>query len=90
MRDRIIPTLVTLVAGAVTCIIDIYRKADLLPSLKRLLLVLIIFYIIGLIAKTIIMKVHEYRPNIEEETEVESLGDIGDATENINVIINDK
>lgn len=90
MRDRIIPALVTLIAGAVTCIIDIYRNAKLLPSLKRLLLVLIIFYIIGLIAKAIIKKVFEYKPNIEEEMEVESNGDKGDTTENNNVNIPEK
>lgn len=55
MRERYIPALIMLIAGAITCILDIYRKADLLPSLKRLLLVLIIFYIIGLLAKEIIM-----------------------------------
>lgn len=56
MREKYIPALIMLIAGAITCILDIYRKADLLPSLKRLLLVLIIFYIIGLIAKEIITK----------------------------------
>lgn len=56
MRDRFIPALITLTAGAITCIFDIYHKVDLLTSLKRLLLVLIIFYIIGLIAAAIIRK----------------------------------
>jgi p-aminobenzoyl-glutamate transporter AbgT len=59
MRDRLLPALIMLIAGAVTCIIDIYHKADLLSSLKRLLFVLIIFYVLGLIAKAIIIKVLE-------------------------------
>ena len=46
MRDRLIPPLITLIAGAVVCIIDIYHKTELLLSLKRLLIVLIVFYII--------------------------------------------
>jgi flagellar biosynthesis/type III secretory pathway M-ring protein FliF/YscJ len=74
MRDRYIPAFITLLAGAITCIVDIYRKANLLSSLKRLLLVLIIFYIIGLIARAIIRKVLDAKPNrsdqdIEDNTE---------------------
>jgi len=56
MRERQLPALIMLLAGAITCIFDIYRKAELLPSLKRLLAVLIIFYILGLIAREIITK----------------------------------
>lgn len=67
MRDRFIPALITLIAGALTCIIDIYYKSDLLSSLKRLLLVLIVFYVIGLIAKAIINKVLIYKPEIPDE-----------------------
>lgn len=74
MRDRYIPALITLLAGAITCIIDIYRKAELLPSLKRLLVVLIIFYIIGLISRAIIRKVLE--PKLES-----SDNEIGDNPE---------
>lgn len=72
MRDRYIPALITLLAGAITCIIDIYRKAELLPSLKRLLLVLIIFYIIGLIARAIFRNVLEAKSNTSDENEEEN------------------
>ncbi len=75
MRDRYIPAFITLIAGAITCIIDIYRKAELLPSLKRLLLVLIIFYIIGIISRAIIRKVLEPAPSTTKE-------ESGDLTEN--------
>lgn len=68
MRDRYIPPLITLTAGAVTCIFDIYRKADLLDSLKRLLLVLIIFYIIGLIAMAVIRKTLEPKNKIDNKS----------------------
>ena len=72
MRIRYIPALITLLAGAITCIIDIYRRAELLPSLKRLLLVLIIFYIIGLIARPIFRNVLEAKSNTSDEDEEEN------------------
>lgn len=75
MRERFIPALITLIAGAVTCIIDIYRKADLLSSLKRLLLVLVIFYMIGLAAKAIIKKVTRIQPKNESEATEDESGD---------------
>ncbi len=75
MRERFIPALITLIAGAVTCIIDIYRKADLLSSLKRLLLVLVIFYMIGLAAKAIINRVTRVEPQNESEAAENESGD---------------
>lgn len=66
MGDRLLPALITLIAGAITCIIDIYRKAELLSSLKRLLLVLIVFYIIGLIARGVIRKTLEPKRTTED------------------------
>ena len=59
MRNRYIPAFIMLIAGAITCFFDIYHKADLLTSLKRLFLVLIIFYIIGLIARSIVKKTNQ-------------------------------
>lgn len=67
MRDRYIPAFVMLIAGAITCILDIYNKTELLTSLKRLFWVLIIFYIIGLIARVIINKVVTYRPKTDNQ-----------------------
>ncbi len=75
MRDRYMPALVTLIAGAITCIIDIYRKADLLPSLKRLLLVIIIFYIISIMSRAIIRRVIEYKPDTSDEDKEDEAGD---------------
>jgi len=77
------PALIMLIAGAITCIIDIYRKVELLTGLKRLLIVLVIFYIIGLIARKIIVKTMESRQKAgtadtgsitadESETEVQN------------------
>ncbi len=56
MKEKYIPALIMLIAGAVTSILDIINKVELLSSLKRLLFVLILFYIIGLIVKAILKK----------------------------------
>lgn len=54
MKLRYIPAFITLLAGIITCMISIIRQDEILSSLKTLLLVLIIFYIIGLIARNIL------------------------------------
>ncbi|HWT76783.1 MAG TPA: hypothetical protein VN258_18950 [Mobilitalea sp.] len=54
MRDRYIPPFITLIAGAITSIINIVNKVELVTGLKRLLIVIIIFYFIGLITKEVI------------------------------------
>ena len=57
MRERYIPAIIMLLAGAITSVINIINKVERVAGLKRLLLVIIIFYFIGLIAKAIIVKV---------------------------------
>lgn len=57
MRTRYIPAGVMLVAGAVTCIISIVQKQETVVALKTLLVVLILFYIIGLITKILVDKI---------------------------------
>ena len=54
MRIKYLPAITMLAAGAIVSIYDVIHKTELYTALKRLLLVLIIFYIIGLIAKSII------------------------------------
>ncbi|HKL79837.1 MAG TPA: hypothetical protein VJ888_05305 [Mobilitalea sp.] len=73
MKQRYIPPLIMLIAGALTCILDIINKVELITSLKRLLIVLIIFYFIGIIAKAIIIKVTEPKlEGLKEEPKEES------------------
>lgn len=55
MRERYIPPLIMLIAGAITSILNIVNKVELVSGLKRLLVVIIIFYIIGLITKAIVI-----------------------------------
>lgn len=54
MKERYIPAFIMLIAGAITSIINIVNKVELVDGLKRLLLVIVIFYFVGLITKLII------------------------------------
>lgn len=56
MGSQVIPAIIVLIAGVVTSIINIVNQVELVPALKRLLLVMVIFYFIGQIAKAIIQK----------------------------------
>ncbi len=73
MLLQYLPQLVMLLAGAVTCIISIVMKFEVLHSLEILLGVLLGFYAVGLIAQKIIRKTIEEPENKEEEREVEKI-----------------
>lgn len=73
---RYFPVITMLTAGAVTCIVSIANDMDKLLSLILLLGVLIVFYIIGMIARGIIMKVME-TGGIKEEEDIET-GEAGE------------
>ena len=72
MRERYIPALVMLLAGAVTSIINIVNKVKVFDGLKRLLIVLVLFYIVGLIIKAIIVNTIINAPKKGEELQQES------------------
>ncbi|MSS62986.1 hypothetical protein [Velocimicrobium porci] len=59
MQERYIPAITMLSAGAIVCIFCIIKKVDTLYALKLLLGMLVLFYIVGLIAKRIIRKINE-------------------------------
>lgn len=59
MRNRYIPAFTMLSAGAIVSIFCIIKKMDVLYSLKLLLAMLIVFYLIGLVAKKVIGKIQE-------------------------------
>lgn len=74
MRERYIPALVMLLAGAITSIINIVNKVNVNIGLGRLLIVLILFYFVGIIIKAIIVRTIINAPKkgdelTEEETE---------------------
>ncbi len=56
MRERYIPAIVMLFAGAITSILNIVNKIDPIQGLIRLLIILILFFIVGLIIKTVIVR----------------------------------
>lgn len=84
MKIIYIPATVTLTAGLITCIICIINQYDIIYSLELLLATIIIFYIIGTIAKSIIMKTIRETNTDTEATEAEEdlgLGEFGEETE---------
>lgn len=80
MKKEWIPASVMLTAGAITIFLCIYRGYDTLFSLKRLLLVLIIFLIIGKFAQKALIKIEEATPPPEDgdEKKAEENADGGD------------
>ena len=84
MKTEYISKVITLLAGAVVCIISIVRHMDTTYSLEILLAALIIFYIIGCITRRIIEKVmtsNRFIKEVTDETEKVQDGseDTGDA-----------
>jgi hypothetical protein len=67
MRERFIPAIVMLLAGAITSVINILNKVNVEDGLKRLLLVLVIFYFVGLVIKAIIVRTVINAPKKGEE-----------------------
>lgn len=57
MKTEYIPKVITLLAGAIVCIVSIVKHMDTTYSLEILLAVLIVFYLIGCLARLIIEKV---------------------------------
>lgn len=59
MEGKNIPPIITLTASMTACVICILRRASLYTTLKIVLLVMIIFYIIGRIAQKILVKIDQ-------------------------------
>lgn len=70
MKTKCVPAIMTLSAGLIDCIISIYCHLDSLAFLKRLLLVLILFYLIGWILQFILdIGIQKMEDKIEDEEE---------------------
>ena len=88
MRTRYIPAGVMLVAGAVTCIVSIVQNQDIVKSLITLLVVLILFYVIGLVAKFFIEKILKdlkENKNLQQPDEDDTSNDSEKNSENVSV-----
>ena len=88
MKTEYIPKVITLLAGAVVCIVSIINHMDTTYSLEVLLAALIIFYIIGCVTRRIIEKVitgnrfvKEVNDEIIKEAEEENAGQQEENTE---------
>ena len=51
MKRKYIPLILMLVAGAVTCIINLIQNKSILGQLTSMLIVLVVFYILGSVLK---------------------------------------
>lgn len=71
MKSNYIPKVVTLLAGAVVCVISIVRHMDVTYSLEILLATLIIFYILGVVAQKIVMWVERSNRFIQQQRDKE-------------------
>jgi len=56
MKTRFIPALITLIAAACVSIRNVITKVEPKEGLKVLLITIIVFYIVGLIAKSVITR----------------------------------
>lgn len=56
MKFRFVPVIIMLIAGLAACIVCIVYNRSVIDTMKITLIVLIIFYIIGVIAKKIFDK----------------------------------
>lgn len=72
MKLEFVPKFITLSAGAVVCIITIVKDMDVTYSLEVLLATLVIFYIIGLLAKKVIQKVMDGNMFVKRQKAEES------------------
>lgn len=57
MEGKNIPPIITLSAAMIACLICIFRGATLYNTLKIVLLVMLIFYVIGRIVQKILIKI---------------------------------
>jgi len=57
VEGKNIPPFITLTAAMIACVICIMRRASLYTTLKIVLLVMVIFFIIGRIAQKILVKI---------------------------------
>ncbi|WP_099468853.1 hypothetical protein [Konateibacter massiliensis] len=68
-RIKLLPIIIMLTAGLITCVISFVKGFDNIYALTALLIVLVSFYIIGLIARTVIIKICFPKPKEEEGEE---------------------
>lgn len=83
MRTNYVPAIIMLLAGLIDSVISIYYKLDLLTYTKRLLLVLVIFYILGIVVKIVLDKYLVLMDDSQTEQTSEENHDEDNPMENI-------
>jgi len=83
MNTKNVPALIVLSAGLVDCIVSIYYGLEFGAFIKRLLFVLVIFYILGIGVKILFDKFFPIMSEEEMETEEELLDNEDETLENI-------
>lgn len=73
MKTNYVPAIIMLIAGLIDSVMSIYYRLNLYDFTKRLLLVLVIFYILGIVVKIILdinfPKENELQDEIDAATE---------------------
>lgn len=76
MKTKPIPAIIMLVAGVIACAAGIIGRMELLDFTKMLLIVLVVFYIFGCVAKLIIDR--NFKEMEEDTTDGESAAEEGE------------
>ncbi len=63
MNTKPVPAIISLTAGLVTCIINLVKHTDFQPFALSVLIVLVAFYIFGVIVKIVLDKVYQALSN---------------------------
>lgn len=84
MRTRYIPSIVMLLAGTITCAFCLVKSYSVVTTLEILLAVLVIFYVIGLIARNLINRIITIDLEKPEDMDVATEGEdtVAEETEN--------
>lgn len=69
MNTKLVPTILALVAGFITCIMSFVQHVDTVIFAKRFVIVCVIFFVIGMVAK-ILIDINFKSMAVEETEEV--------------------
>ena len=89
MRTKAIPAVVMMIAGFVTCVLSFIQRVPTGEFLKDLLIVLILFYIFGIIIKGILDFVFNREKKAEEPPTDSNQEDIEMTKDNVEPVAND-
>lgn len=81
MKTNYVPAMVMLAAGFVDCILSIGRDYSLLEFTRQLLLVLLIFLVIGWIARILLDKAMKFFADKKEEEKIPEAQEETDSSE---------